>query len=163
VDRATLLFVRWLPSARKSLPGCTRAFNDVQLQPKVCWGTKWGTRRKPWRDSLRVQRVNWALGDRISRYSGDDIRVNGLTAAGTLACGVRELVHQVTAVRGSFPTIKLRFPFGNGLAERGNPLLLGLQSDLHDILPVSVASVILSSMNSILMSRGAFDGRTLRS
>src|SRR5438067_2398023 len=70
----------------------------------------------------------WALGDRISGYSGDDIRVNGLTAADILARGVRELVHQVTAVRGSFPTIKLRFPFGDGHAERGNPLLLGLHA-----------------------------------
>src|SRR5882724_674306 len=70
----------------------------------------------------------WALGERISRYSVGDVRVNGLAAADILARRIRELVHELTAVLGSLAAIKLRLAFGHGPAEGGNSLLLGLHA-----------------------------------
>jgi hypothetical protein len=70
----------------------------------------------------------WALGDRISRYSGNDIRVNGFTAADFLARIACELVHEFTAVLGALATIQLRITFGHSLSECRNPLFLRLHA-----------------------------------
>src|SRR6185437_3412140 len=69
-----------------------------------------------------------ALGERTSRYSGDDVRVNGLTASEILARGVRKLVHAPTAVLGPFTAIKLRFALDDGPAKSGDAMLLGLHA-----------------------------------
>ena len=47
------------------------------------------------------------MGDRISRNSGNDVRVKGLATADILACFVCELLDQSTAVFGSFAAIEL--------------------------------------------------------